>query len=64
VLRLRTEKNTALTRYEEIDKDDLEDAKREAFDEWLEGYVNSLDEDEKVALDEIGGISGNVMTIL
>lgn len=34
---------------EEIDEDDLEDAKREAFDEWLEGYVNSLDEDEKVA---------------
>ena len=37
---------------EEIDDDDLEDAKREAFDEWLEGYVDAMTEDEKVAFIE------------
>lgn len=37
---------------EEIDEDDLEDAKSEAFDEWLEGYVDAMTEDEKVAFIE------------
>jgi len=37
---------------EEIEEDDLDDAKREAFDEWLEGYVESMTEDEKVSFIE------------
>jgi hypothetical protein len=41
-----------LEKDEEIDEDDLEDAKREAFDEWVSEYYNSLNEDGKVGFIE------------